>query len=73
MFLLNLVMSKKLRMARFTSTLLQSCDLKEIPQTQKEDFLQQKYLARSMPLFIPNLSFKACVDLEALTYTMIFR
>ena len=60
-------------MARSTSMLLQSYDLQRIKPTQKEDLLERKYLAGSMPLLIPNHSFETCGGTEVLTSTTIFK
>ena len=43
-------MSPKLRVARFTSSLLQPCYLNEIRLTQKDDLLEQMYFTGSIPL-----------------------
>ena len=64
---LNLVISQKLRVARFTTVL--SYDLHEIQLTQKEALLDQKYLAGSIAY--PNHNLKTYGGPEAFTSTTI--
>ena len=58
---LNPVISPKLRVARFTSSLYEPYDLHEIRLTQKEALLEQKYFTGSMPLLTPDHSFMVVV------------
>ena len=56
--ILNLVISPKQGVARFTSTIWQSYNLQEIQLTQKETLVEKKNYRGSMPLLTPNHSYK---------------
>ena len=66
---LNLVVPPKLRVARFISTLWQSYGLHKLLMTQKEDFIERKYLPY---LLTSNHTLKTCSCPEAFTIKTIF-
>ena len=62
---INLITFAKLRVAKFTSSLKQSYDLRDIRLKQKEALLEQKYCTESMPLLTNNHRFQTCGGPEA--------
>ena len=70
---INLVISPKLRVAGFAPYLREPRDLNEISLTQKEAFLEHKYLTGSMPWLNPNHNCKTCGSPEAFTSTTNFK